>query len=495
MLVVITIVALAFAVQEHNDRVLSEELTETASELKDTAARIASIRGAEMKKMDDYVRAFSEIGPLLDNYDQRLQRITDLYNQARERDKRFLSIERPYRRPHLTNWESMSEILDITRALNKVMRQETSVIQNMAQLPEPERMQFWHEHFLPLEAQEKGLRPMLLIVGQRMSPAEQWASPNKSPCPSQIRAAYRGLSGCSGMLDSIAHSLKDDVWSIWRRSKMPTADMRIIVAILFAGLLGFPACDANDRDEQQASASKGAASQQTTAQKPAEKPNVEEEEEGEEGPAVPPSVAAEKPAPLQAAGKQFVYNFDNDPPGQLPAKFHTAKTGGGPAEKWSVVADPAAPSRPNVVAQTSTDQTDYRFPLLISDEGSFQDLDLSVRFKAISGSVDRAGGLVFRLRDPNNYYIVRANALENNYRLYHVVNGRRSQFAGANFKVTSEEWHELRVKATGNKIICYYDGDKKIEATDSTFKDACRVGLWTKADSVSYFDDLKVTAK
>ena len=126
-----------------------------------------------MKKMDDYVRAFSEIGPLLDNYDQRLQRITDLYNQARERDKRFLSIERPYRRPHLTNWESMSEILDITRALNKVMRQETSVIQNMAQLPEPERMQFWHEHFLPLEAQEKGLRPMLLIVGQRMSPAEQ----------------------------------------------------------------------------------------------------------------------------------------------------------------------------------------------------------------------------------------------------------------------------------------------------------------------------------
>ena len=144
VLVVITIVALAFAVQEHNDRVLSEELTETASELKDTAARIASIRGAEMKKMDDYVRAFSEIGPLLDNYDQRLQRITDLYNQARERDKRFLSIERPYRRPHLTNWESMSEILDITRALNKVMRQETSVIQNMAQLPEPERMQFWH---------------------------------------------------------------------------------------------------------------------------------------------------------------------------------------------------------------------------------------------------------------------------------------------------------------------------------------------------------------
>jgi len=272
---------------------------------------------------------------------------------------------------------------------------------------------------------------------------------------------------------------------------MPTAEIRIIVATLFAGLVGCAACNDSDRDEQ----SKSVATQQTSAQKPTEKRNVEEEEEGEEGPAVPPSVAAEKPAPLQAPGKQFVYNFDADAPGQLPAKFHTAKTGGGTAEKWSVVADPAAPSKPNVVAQTSTDQTDYRFPLLISDEGSFQDLDLSVRFKAISGSVDRAGGLVFRLRDPNNYYIVRANALENNYRLYHVVNGLRSQFAGANFKVTSGEWHELRVEATSNKITCYYDGDKKIEATDSTFKDAGKVGLWTKADSVTYFDDLKVTAK
>ena len=132
-----------------------------------------------------------------------------------------------------------------------------------------------------------------------------------------------------------------------------------------------------------------------------------------------------------------------------------------------VTADPTAPSKPNVVAQSSTDQTDYRFPLLIADEGSFQELDVSVKFKAVSGNTDRAGGLVFRLKDPNNYYIVRANALENNYRLYHVVNGRRSQLAGANSKVTSGEWHELRVEAAGNKITCYFDGSKKIEATDT----------------------------
>ncbi|HJX83707.1 MAG TPA: family 16 glycoside hydrolase, partial [Candidatus Angelobacter sp.] len=207
------------------------------------------------------------------------------------------------------------------------------------------------------------------------------------------------------------------------------------------------------------------------------------------------SVAPETPAPLQAAGKQLVYNFDTDAPGQMPAKFHSAKTGGGTPEKWAVIADPTAPSKPNVVAQSSNDKTDYRFPLLVADEGSFKDLDLSVKFKAVSGNVDRAGGLVFRLKDPNNYYVVRANALEDNYRLYHVVNGRRVQFAGANFKVTSEEWHELRVEIVGNKIICYYDGNKKIEATDDTFRDAGKVGLWTKADSITYFDDLRVTAK
>src|SRR5207237_9597156 len=178
--------------------------------------------------------------------------------------------------------------------------------------------------------------------------------------------------------------------------------------------------------------------------------------EGADGaPDTPAAVAPEQRAAQQTPGKQSVYNFDDDAPGQLPAKFHGAKTGGGTQEKWIVTADPSAPSKANGVAQTSTDQTDYRFPLLISDEGSFQDLDLGVMFKAVSGSIDLAGGLVFRLRDPNNYYIVRANALENNYRLYHVVNGRRSQFAGANFKVTSGEWHELRVEAVGNKITCY----------------------------------------
>ena len=204
---------------------------------------------------------------------------------------------------------------------------------------------------------------------------------------------------------------------------------------------------------------------------------------------------AELPAPVLAAGQSITYNFDTDGAGAMPARFHSARTGRGAEGKWAVMADPSAPSKPNIVAQTSTDTTDYRFPLLIADEGSFKDLEIGVKFKAVSGEVDRAAGLVFRLRDANNYYIVRANALEANYRLYHVVNGSRRQFAGANFKVTSGEWHELRVECVGNKIICYYDGQKKIEATDDTFKDAGKIGLWTKADSVTYFDDLRIVAK
>jgi hypothetical protein len=203
----------------------------------------------------------------------------------------------------------------------------------------------------------------------------------------------------------------------------------------------------------------------------------------------------ETAAPPQSAGQLLNYNFDSDNAGTMPAKFHAARTGQGAEGKWVVMADATAPSKPNVVAQTSTDKTDYRFPVLISDEGSFKDFDLSVKFKAIAGEVDRAAGLVFRLKDANNYYIVRANALEDNYRLYHVINGSRKQFAGANFKVTSGEWHELKVECVGNKIICYYDGAKKIEATDETFKDAGKIGLWTKADSVTYFDDLRVVAK
>lgn len=272
--------------------------------------------------------------------------------------------------------------------------------------------------------------------------------------------------------------------------------MTYFKVVLLAGALivlaSLISCRNNDRNEKTASSTAAAAGQSSSPQKP-EDNDADEDEERAAKPVAP--VTAEKAAPQQATGQQLIYNFDSDAVGQMPAKFHSARTGQGTESKWAVMADPTAPSKPNVVAQTSTDTTDYRFPLLIADEASFKDLEISVRFKAVSGRVDQAGGLVFRLKDPNNYYIVRANALEDNYRLYHVVDGRRRQFAGANFKVTSGAWHELRVVAVGNKFTCYYDGEKKIEASDDTFKNAGKVGVWTKADSVTSFDDLKVVAK
>ncbi len=162
-----------------------------------------------------------------------------------------------------------------------------------------------------------------------------------------------------------------------------------LLAAVLLGLIGLTGCNDKDEDEKRANNPNGTA--QSANQKPGEKPDADEGEEGTEGPATPAAVAAEKPAPQQTAGNQFTYNFDGDTPRQMPAKFHSAKTGGGTQEKWVVTADPSAPSKPNVVAQTSTDKTDYRFPLLISDAGSFQDLDVSVKFKAVSGSIDRAG--------------------------------------------------------------------------------------------------------
>ncbi|MBI3671098.1 MAG: DUF1080 domain-containing protein [Acidobacteria bacterium] len=197
----------------------------------------------------------------------------------------------------------------------------------------------------------------------------------------------------------------------------------------------------------------------------------------------------------QAAGQPLVYNFDGDTPGKPPARFRLALTGQGSAGTWVVQHDPTAPSKPNVLAQTSTDTTDYRFPLAILEEGSFKDLDLSVKFKAVAGKVDQAAGLMFRVQDTHNYYVVRANALEDNYRLYHVVAGSRRQFGGVRLRVTPNQWHTLRVEVAGNRFKCYYDGELRFETTDNTFPHAGQVGLWTKADSVTSFDDLTVTPK
>lgn len=214
-------------------------------------------------------------------------------------------------------------------------------------------------------------------------------------------------------------------------------------------------------------------------------------------------VSSETPAPLVEKGKTLSYNFDKASAGNLPNKIQGGLTGKGAAGKWEVKTDATAPSSPNVLAQTSADKTGYRFPLAIVDEGSFLDLDFSVKFKPVSGKVDQAAGLVWRLKDANNYYIVRANALENNVVMYKVVDGKRSDLPlkgkgktyGEKANVPANEWSKLRVVMVGKLAEIYINDTKLFEVEDETFKDAGKIGLWTKADSVTYFDDLSVTAK
>ena len=127
----------------------------------------------------------------------------------------------------------------------------------------------------------------------------------------------------------------------------------------------------------------------------------------------------------------------NDAVDKPPTGFTSYATGGGPAGKWLVKEMSDSPSGKHVVEQTNADSTDTRFPVLIADKGEYADLDVSVKGKALSGKVDQGIGLVFRFRDPKSYYVVRANALEDNFRLFRMLNGRRLQFAGANVKVPS----------------------------------------------------------
>jgi len=183
------------------------------------------------------------------------------------------------------------------------------------------------------------------------------------------------------------------------------------------------------------------------------------------------------------------WSFDSDKPETPPAGFAFGRTGGGREGRWVVRAEKDAPSAPNVLAQVDTDATDYRFPVAFTGP-EMNDLRLSVKCKPVAGKVDQGCGLVFRLKDADNYYLTRANALEDNVRLYHVVKGSRRQFAGWNGKVASGVWHELAVEAQGDHFQVFFNGKKVIDAHDKTFPEAGKIGVWTKADSVIYFDDL-----
>lgn len=205
-----------------------------------------------------------------------------------------------------------------------------------------------------------------------------------------------------------------------------------------------------------------------------------------------------------SAAQLETIRFDHAIPGKLPADWTVAMTHAGAPPRWEVVRDESAPNPPNVLAQLSRDRTAGRFPLAIWNRVSIQDGELSVAFKPVDGSVDQAAGIVWRYQDPNNYYIVRANALENNVVFYKVENGVRTSVApkglpsrsyGVKHLIPSGRWNNLKVKFARAKIAVFFNQEQLFEAEDRTFSKPGKVGLWTKADSVTYFDDFTVASK
>lgn len=194
---------------------------------------------------------------------------------------------------------------------------------------------------------------------------------------------------------------------------------------------------------------------------------------------------------IEYKGEIKLWNFESDEIGKIPEGFSNQMTGKGGLGKWEVIKDDTAPSLPNVIAQTSQEYFGYHFNMTINENETYDDLELSVKFKGVKGKEDQGGGPVWRYQDHDNYYIARANPLENNFRVYKVVNGNRIEMDSARVKVTSNEWHTIKIIARKDQIQCFYNGQLYLEAKDDTFQKG-KIGLWTKADAVTYFDDLEV---
>lgn len=194
-------------------------------------------------------------------------------------------------------------------------------------------------------------------------------------------------------------------------------------------------------------------------------------------------------------------DFEKATQGSVPPGWTTAMTHKGGQPRWEVIQDTTAPSKPNVLAQLSNDATAGRFPLVIYERATFANGTVSVRFKNVAGAVDQAAGLVWRYRDPENYYIVRANALENNVVLYKVENGQRLALAprgtpsktyGIKRQIPKSVWNTLSIDFNEDVFKVTLNGEALFDVVDSTFKEAGKVGLWTKADSVTYFDNFQI---
>ena len=189
-------------------------------------------------------------------------------------------------------------------------------------------------------------------------------------------------------------------------------------------------------------------------------------------------------------GQTMKLDFDKDQAGKPPAGWTATQTGTG-AAVWTVVSDSTAPSGPNVLKQSGV----ATYPVCLKDDTSLKDGFVEVKFKPVSGKEDQAGGVVWRAKDANNYYVARANALEDNVTIYDTVNGRRTERKRTNVKVAPNEWHSLRVEFQGNHFTVTLDGRKGPRLGRRDLQGCGKVGVWTKADSVTLFDDFSYGTK
>lgn len=199
---------------------------------------------------------------------------------------------------------------------------------------------------------------------------------------------------------------------------------------------------------------------------------------------------------LAADDKTRLLHFSKDDAEKVPAGWKADKTGKGEGSVWKVVADKTAPSKTGYVLAQVAEGPNALFNLCVAEDTRYRDVEVRVAFKAMRGQKDQGGGIVWRYQDANNYYVARMNPLEDNYRVYKVVAGKRIQLGTQEgLKIPSGEWHTLTIKMMGEQIQCSLDGKKYLEAKDATFKDAGKVGLWTKADAQTHFDEFKVSGK
>jgi hypothetical protein len=187
-----------------------------------------------------------------------------------------------------------------------------------------------------------------------------------------------------------------------------------------------------------------------------------------------------------AADNGKTWDFDHDKPGMVPVGYYSV-TG-----SWKVWPNATAPSKPNVLAQLARNSRDT-FNIALVAGSSYRDPDISVKLRSIGGKEEQGGGVVWRVKDPRNYYVFRYNPLDGSLMLYKVMNNGPVELAHANI-MNIPGWHTIRVVMTGDHIICYFDGTKYLDRRDITFRNSGQIGLWTKADAQTYFDDMTVTA-